>query len=370
MFLPKICKVGFQERDSTYTGKLAYVIYYDENGKLRKEVSWESWRSHKIDSLDIENIPTSGFVLNKKVGGYSSGWNHRSTYTRVYDPRGFEFEISVENLLYILDHCDSMKGKGLQGEFVYGYEGKDLVLVPVSDPSYKTFKELSDNLFNPIKIKTKDLVIGNTYQMKNQEKRVYLGRQTLVNGEKSHIFTLEDEIKPILTKGAVNIILDLGDYNFDKLEYYNMMFEMHDKFMEVDYDKNVYYEITPNILIEAFKSRRTHLHDYSQRKPIIGSLDYYDILRDLGSKFAETWGKEKFPYIYNSYKTLPRDFVPTILQADQFIKEHSPKILLKKYFKNGELYEERYSIIEKELKYKYYENVALEIYEDKIFGGK
>ena len=29
IFIPKEIKVGFQERDSTYTKKLAYVIYYD-----------------------------------------------------------------------------------------------------------------------------------------------------------------------------------------------------------------------------------------------------------------------------------------------------------------------------------------------------
>jgi hypothetical protein len=37
----------------------------------------------------------------------------------VYDPRGFEFEISIPNLLYILQECTSTKGKGLDGEFVY-----------------------------------------------------------------------------------------------------------------------------------------------------------------------------------------------------------------------------------------------------------
>lgn len=37
IFVPKRINVGFQERSSTYTGKLAYVIYYDEKGTLRKE---------------------------------------------------------------------------------------------------------------------------------------------------------------------------------------------------------------------------------------------------------------------------------------------------------------------------------------------
>ena len=72
IFIPKEIKVGFQERDSTYTKKLAYVIYYDLQNKLRKEASWQSWRDEKIEPKDFENVPTSGFVLNKKVGDYVS----------------------------------------------------------------------------------------------------------------------------------------------------------------------------------------------------------------------------------------------------------------------------------------------------------
>lgn len=111
-------KVGFQNRENTYTKKLAYVIYEDHKGVLRKRASWESWRDEKIEPVDHDNEPTSGFVLNKKVGDYVSDWNHRQAYVRVYDPRGFEFEITIENLLYILENANSIKGKGLEGEFV------------------------------------------------------------------------------------------------------------------------------------------------------------------------------------------------------------------------------------------------------------
>lgn len=48
IFIPPIINVGYQNRSGTYTGKLAYVIYYDEKGKLRKETSWNSWRDEKM----------------------------------------------------------------------------------------------------------------------------------------------------------------------------------------------------------------------------------------------------------------------------------------------------------------------------------
>ena len=129
IFIPQKLKVGFNNRDDTYTKKLAYIIYYDNTGKLRKQISWENWRDKNIEPLEIDNTPISGFVLNKKVGGYQDYYNMRQTYIRVYDPRDFEFEITVPNLLYILENTSSIKGKGLEGDFVYGWDGTDLLLI-------------------------------------------------------------------------------------------------------------------------------------------------------------------------------------------------------------------------------------------------
>ena len=176
IFIPKIINVGYQNRSGTYTGKLAYVIYYDERGKLRKEASWNSWRDEKIPNEEFDNVPTTGFVLNKKVGDYSSGWDHRQAYCRVYDPRNFEFEITIENLLYILENANSIKGKGLEGEFIYGWDGKDLVLMPVESPDYKQITEYNKIVHNNESIKAKDLIIGATYLTKNNEERIYMGK--------------------------------------------------------------------------------------------------------------------------------------------------------------------------------------------------
>lgn len=177
IYIPKKIKVGYQNRYDTYTKKLAYVIYYDEKNKLRKETSWNNWRDEKIEPDDFDNEPTRGFVLNKKVGDYSSDWgNHRQAYCRIYDPRGFEFEITINNLLYILENCDCLKGKGLDGEFVYGWDRKDLILIPVDSPDYKEIKTRTDKIQNGKKFKGKDLIIGATYLTKNNEQWIYMGR--------------------------------------------------------------------------------------------------------------------------------------------------------------------------------------------------
>ncbi|OZB98146.1 hypothetical protein CJP46_02960 [Paenibacillus sp. XY044] len=176
IFIPKKIKVGFQNRDNTYTKKLAYVIYYDHKDKLRKEASWQNWRDEKIDPVDYDNEPLSGFVLNKKVGDYVSDWNHRQAYVRVYDPRGFEFEITIENLLYILENANSIKGKGLEGEFVYGWDGKELVLMPVDSPDYKEISSFNKILHEKNYIKSKELIVGATYKTKENQELVYMGR--------------------------------------------------------------------------------------------------------------------------------------------------------------------------------------------------
>lgn len=176
IFIPKRINVGFQNRNDTYTGKLAYVIYYDEKGKLRKEPSWQNWRDKSIDPQEFYNEPTSGFVLNKKVGGTCYNWDPRQTYTRVYDPRGFEFEITIPNLLWILENGDCIKGKGLDGEFVYGWDGADLLLVPVDAPEYAASQKLNAVKFENTFIKGKDLIVGHAYKFVDNKEYIFLGR--------------------------------------------------------------------------------------------------------------------------------------------------------------------------------------------------
>lgn len=176
IFIPKIINVGYQYRNDTYTGKLAYVIYTDEKGVLRKQASWDSWRNKDIEPNTFDNVPTTGFVLNKKVGDTQSHWNFRQAYCRVYDPRGFEFEITIENLLYILENTNSIVGKGLEGSFVYGWSGKDLVLIPTSSPDYKEIVNYTEAMFSEDVITGKDLVIGATYKGKDGYLYIYLGK--------------------------------------------------------------------------------------------------------------------------------------------------------------------------------------------------
>lgn len=176
IYIPKTIRVGYVNRSDTYTGKLAYVIYYGQDGKIRKELSWNNWRDKNIEPDEYDNVPTEGFVLNKKIGGHSNGWNHRNSYLRVYDSRNFEVEITPENLVYILENTNSIKGKGLEGEFVYGWDNKNLLLIPTSSPDYQELVSHSKLMRNPQKINSKNIVLGGTYRTKKGEDWIYIGR--------------------------------------------------------------------------------------------------------------------------------------------------------------------------------------------------
>ncbi|GBG14811.1 uncharacterized protein NMK_2412 [Novimethylophilus kurashikiensis] len=172
LFIPSKLKVGFQNRNDTFTGKLAYVTYYDEKGKLRKEGSWTGWIDKSIDTLEIDNKPLAGFVLNKGVqrNGY---WGSGRSIVRVHHPDGFEFEISIDNLIGILMHSDVSK-RDIVEECVFAWAGSDLVLLPVNSQDYLDSLEYTKKQDG--KVSAKSLVPGRQYALKkNDHVLTYVG---------------------------------------------------------------------------------------------------------------------------------------------------------------------------------------------------
>lgn len=277
---PKI-KVGFQKRSDTYTEMLAYVIYYDMKGVLRKEKSWESWRDKKIEPVEFDNVPTEGFVLNKKVGGKGwSSWDTRQEYVRVYDPRNFEFEITVPNLLFILKECDCSKGKGLEGKFVYAWSGTTLVLLPESSEEYK--RSASYTGLQAKTIPVKSLVKGAAYLTKKQEKWIYIDKRLRYNVgvtswrdvahvDLTHVFW-DDNDKIFVfqrdTKKLAAVISETADASYAGLV------EM--------YDKSVH------------GSPPVRLFTQEQPLPVHDPNRYW---------YGHPWAKEKSPGVFSQYES-------------------------------------------------------------------
>ncbi len=174
LFIPKVIRVGFVKRSDTYTKQLAYVIYYDEKGQIRKETSWEGWRDKGIDPEEFDNEPQDGFHLNKGIRRYKwSSFGSNRSMIRIYDSRGIEFEITPENLIGVLTETNCFK-RGLEGKFVYAWLGKDLVLLPCSSQEYTEAVENTERRGKTIS--ARDLMAGGCYTTKTNEQVIYLGR--------------------------------------------------------------------------------------------------------------------------------------------------------------------------------------------------
>ena len=174
IFIPTKLRVGFQQRKDTYSGKLAYVTYYDLRGRLCKEKSWEGWRHKDIEPLELSNDPVDGFTINKDIARYSGEWfSSTRTMIRIHDSRGFEFEITTENLIGVLMHTDCLK-RGLEGKFVYAFCSGALILLPVNSEEYQSATKFTSNLSR--NVKAKELILGATYACKRTDPVVYLGK--------------------------------------------------------------------------------------------------------------------------------------------------------------------------------------------------
>ena len=203
LFIPKKIRVGFQHREGTYTNKLAYVIYYDIKGKLRKEKSWQGWRDDKIEPVEFDNEPQDGFVLNKGITRYPwSSFGSNRSMIRIYDSRGIEFEVTPENLIGLLMETNCSK-RGLEGEFVYAWCGTELVLLPCCSEEYSEAVKHTERLGK--KISARDLKPGCSYTTKKNEQVIYMGRFPWFSwdlyrhksriSQKKHIFALPEKPK-------------------------------------------------------------------------------------------------------------------------------------------------------------------------------
>jgi hypothetical protein len=75
-----------------------------------------------------------------------------------------------------LENTTCVPGKGLEGEFVYGWNGTQLILIPTSSPDYKEIQEFNSILQNNTHVTAKQLKIGAIYKNKQNEEIMYMGQ--------------------------------------------------------------------------------------------------------------------------------------------------------------------------------------------------
>lgn len=280
LYIAKKIKIGFQKREDTYTKKLGYVIYYDDKGKLRKETSWQSWRDKTIQDIEYDNVPTEGFVLNKGAGGKAgswSSWNVRREVVRIWDPRNFEFEISVDNLLFILTECDCTRGKGLSGEFVYAWNGKELMLLPASCEAYKQSAQFTSSVAG--KVSTKELIEGWSYKNKKMDVLIYLGKHLTFH---TNSYYYSEEYIPSMSKVGIYHVF----YN-EKSKY----LETHSGLVSLCeiVDKSCHSNFSK--LYDKFEKSWLNVDNYKEFKP--------------EKKIVEIRRDQKIGYTHETYREQP-----------------------------------------------------------------
>lgn len=355
-FIPKKIKIGYQKRTETYTNKLAYIIYYDHKNVLRQETSWESWRDSSIDPDNFDNEPIEGFVLNKNVGGCRTDWAYRNAYIRVWDPRGFEFEITLENLLFILEWNDSYAGKGLSGKYCYAWCDKKVYLLPVNTEDYRKSKIQSDAMYD-LSNKKSELIPGALYKIKKQsipngwymdkvDELVYIGNlKTSIKMDKKYKSTLyftfpnteltrkqyNNDYLISISKSAVLSLIDEHYYTQDQIAEFIHRFDISaysynfwhnkdiiEKFTSVPINK-FYNEITYSGL-KIYKAQQFNIIDDN-------TVTIYKYMYNIESDNSYSY--------YAHFDVKNKLFKFITLKADLTYKTHSDCGIVKKADLNG-----------------------------------
>lgn len=98
----------------------------------KRKASVDGWSEKDLTPLDTENKPTHGFKIVDAVSSYSTS----NKKFRVEDPRGFELEIDVYNLLEIIEKHTIVQGTIME-PMLWGRFGGDNYLISGNSAEYK-----------------------------------------------------------------------------------------------------------------------------------------------------------------------------------------------------------------------------------------
>lgn len=163
-------------REDITTAPLAFLTPYEDNAAGRKrQESVNQWAhgGYWRDRDDREK-PQFKTVANKwregfRVVGFAVRDTTDNKMARVYDPEGYELEISVNNLVSLMQHCIIDQGE-IQGKCIWAREGANNWLVQEDTPEAKSAIKAGEKL----EVQIGDVVVGP-----HKRHYVYLGRKAV-----------------------------------------------------------------------------------------------------------------------------------------------------------------------------------------------
>lgn len=184
--MPNEIVVGYQNRKNDEESiKLGFATF-NYKGKLRKEISWKGWIDSKLRVDKFDNELLSGFSVvgtSKRSTDWFGSGRH---VVRIRDPRGFDLEITPENLLALMHHCSIENGYIKEKCIWIWSTGGKLALVPETSALYFDAQQFTK--VNNETISMRDVEPGDVILTQNNEIVTYLGKFNFLQTKSTYIY--------------------------------------------------------------------------------------------------------------------------------------------------------------------------------------
>ncbi len=306
IIFPDKFHVGFQKR--SLDGKTNDKGGHYHMGYLVTDTSsksWNGWRDTKIAPMEIINTPRSEYRIFGRTQRSRDWFGSGRSMVYIEHPDGFVFEITVDNLIGIHAHMDTVEGE-FKGNLILAKDGKNLLLIPENSDEYKIVLS-NTKAKNSKAISSKTILPGTKYLNKNNEECVYLGKYliytsrhkninsyihtsnnyafetyTLVHNLKKHSVIAESSLKAISIIKEKFIDVNECDRLAKTLSNY---VEPGSKFVfeiKPDTNKTTYYYKISSALDEAISYESYTRYGYNYNNNIIS-----DIIKNFSSGHVE-----------------------------------------------------------------------------------
>lgn len=187
-FIPEMMFVGYQIRG--VDRKLSFMTPYSKEKSFEKRLDTVTrWCDSSIKPEIVTNEPTRGFKIDDNIRRYRTD----NVVWELTHPKGYNFQITSENLCELLHSCEILNGE-IQQELTFVRCGAENYLTTTSSEVYKNAikQELYEN-----KVSIKDLKIGDKVTLKTGETVIYYGKYHTfkLNNVGSKSGEYEDNIK-------------------------------------------------------------------------------------------------------------------------------------------------------------------------------
>jgi len=175
--IPEKVYIGFQGRRSQDEVPLGFMTpYTDDQAGANRRATVDQWargygREKTFNSVILENKPMVGFKIGRAIRRHRS-WGGNASYVRIEDPRGFELEISIENLVMCM--VDNIIDNGeIMAECVWGRDGNRNILLPTNSEPYKD--SVATTAAVSAAISLRDVKLGDEIVLVTGETGIYCG---------------------------------------------------------------------------------------------------------------------------------------------------------------------------------------------------